>query len=91
VDALDTLYIMDLMDEFKEARDYVAAIDWGTTTENVQVFETCIRYVGALLSAYDLSHDYMFVTKTTELVDRLLPAFIESPTGIPYQYVNFKT
>ncbi|CAO3586854.1 unnamed protein product [Absidia cylindrospora] len=91
VDSLDTLYIMGLTDEFNEARDFVAAIDWSSTTDNVQVFETCIRYVGALLSAYDLSHDYMFVTKTKDLVDRLLPAFTESPTGIPYQYVNFKT
>ncbi|KAI8341348.1 glycoside hydrolase [Chlamydoabsidia padenii] len=91
VDSLDTLYIMGLKDEFKEARDYVAAIDWSNTQDHVQVFETCIRYVGALLSAYDLSHDTIFITKTVELVDRLLPAFTESPTGIPYQYVDFKT
>lgn len=82
---------MGLEDEFKEARDYVAAIDWSNTKDHVQVFETCIRYVGALLSAYDLSHDTIFITKAVELVERLMPAFTESPTGIPYQYVDFKT
>ncbi|KAI8344674.1 glycoside hydrolase [Chlamydoabsidia padenii] len=91
VDSLDTLYIMGLMDEFKEAREFVAAIDWGSTNDNVHVFETTIRYVGGLLSAYELSHDYMFAAKAADLVERLLPAFTESPTGIPYQYVDFHT
>lgn len=82
---------MGLMDEFKEAREFVAAIDWGSTNDKVHVFETTIRYIGGLLSAYELSHDYMFVAKAADLAERLLPAFTESPTGIPYQYVDFKT
>ncbi|ORX50997.1 glycoside hydrolase [Hesseltinella vesiculosa] len=90
VDALDTLYIMGLKDEFQEARDFVANIDWSQADNLVQVFETTIRYVGGLLSAYDLSGDLVFVEKTVELVDRLLPAF-DTPTGIPYQYINFKS
>ncbi|KAI7847753.1 glycoside hydrolase [Circinella umbellata] len=92
VDGIDTLYIMGLYGEFNEARDYIANIDWDITQDSdlVQVFETTIRYVGGLLSAYELSGDEMFVEKTVELVDRLLPAF-DTPTGIPYQYVNFKT
>lgn len=92
VDGLDTLYIMGLTDEFKEARDYVATIDWSEThgSSFVQVFETTIRYVGGLLSAYELSGDVMFVNKTVELVEKLLPAF-DTPTGIPYQYVDFST
>ena len=83
---------MGLYGEFNEARDYIANIDWDVThgSDLVQVFETTIRYVGGLLSAYELSGDEMFVEKTVQLVDRLLPAF-ETATGIPYQYVNFKT
>lgn len=90
VDALDTLYILGLHKDFKEAKDYVAAIDWDIIKDDepVQLFETVIRYVGGLLSAYDLSHEKVFVRKAVELVDRLLPAF-DTPTGIPYQYVNF--
>lgn len=87
---MDTLYILGLRKEFKEAKEYVAAIDWDVIKDDepVQLFETVIRYVGGLLSAYDLSHEKVFVRKAVELVDRLLPAF-DTPTGIPYQYVNF--
>lgn len=87
---MDTLYILGLRKEFKEAKEYVAAIDWDLIKDDepVQLFETVIRYVGGLLSAYDLSHEKIFVRKAVELVDRLLPAF-DTPTGIPYQYVNF--
>jgi mannosyl-oligosaccharide alpha-1,2-mannosidase len=90
VDALDTLYIMGLYDEFKEAEEFVATIDWNKikNDEPVQLFETVIRYVGGLLSAFDLSQEKVFIEKAVELVDRLLPAF-ETPTGIPYQYMNF--
>lgn len=90
VDALDTLYIMGLHEDFKDAQDYVASINWDKikNDEPVQLFETVIRYVGGLLSAYDLSHEKVFIKKAVELVDKLLPAF-DTPTGIPYQYVNF--
>lgn len=92
VDGLDTLYIMGLYNEFREARDFVAKIDWSKTRGSslVQVFETTIRYVGGLLSAYELSGDVVFINKTVELVDKLLPAF-DTPTGIPYRYVDFST
>lgn len=90
VDALDTLHIMGLRKEFKQAQDFVGTIQWDKIKDDepVQLFETVIRYVGGLLSAYDLSHEKVFVRKAVELVDRLLPAF-NTPTGIPYQYVNF--
>ncbi|KAI8637057.1 glycoside hydrolase [Parasitella parasitica] len=90
VDALDTLYIMGLHKDFKYAQDYVTSINWDKikNDEPVQLFETVIRYVGGLLSAYDLSHERVFIRKAVELVEKLLPAF-DTPTGIPYQYVNF--
>ncbi|KAI7862363.1 glycoside hydrolase [Spinellus fusiger] len=93
VDALDTLFLMELDSQFEEARNYVKYIEWKQLKpehEEVQVFETVIRYVGGLLSAYDLSNDDLFITKAVELVHLLLPAF-DTPTGIPYQYVNFRT
>lgn len=89
VDALDTLHIMGLKKEFTEAQAFVSRINWNKVNdEPVQLFETVIRYVGGLLSAYDLSHEKIFVEKAVELVDKLLPAF-DTPTGIPYQYINF--
>ncbi|KAL1924216.1 uncharacterized protein VTP21DRAFT_7251 [Calcarisporiella thermophila] len=91
VDSLDTMYIMGLEEEFKEAREFVAKLDWNKYTDPmVQVFETTIRYLGGLLSAYDMSGDRVFLDKAVELADKLMPSF-NSPTGIPYQYVNFKS
>lgn len=56
VDALDTLWIMGLEDEFELALKQVAKIDFTTTTlPKIPVFETTIRYLGGLLGAYDLS------------------------------------
>ncbi|KAG2188503.1 hypothetical protein INT44_001257, partial [Umbelopsis vinacea] len=92
VDALDTLYIMGLTGEFAKATEFVAGIDWAhpPTSSHVQLFETIIRYVGGLLSAYDLSYNPIFVDRAVALADRLLPAF-NSSTGIPYQYIDITT
>lgn len=57
---------------------------------DASVFETTIRCVGGLLSAYDLSGDSMFLNKATDLADRLLPAF-NTPTGIPYNTINLQS
>lgn len=57
---------------------------------DASVFETTIRCVGGLLSAYDLSGDGMFLNKATELADRLLPAF-NTPSGIPYNTINLQS
>ncbi|KAH8382496.1 hypothetical protein KR009_003891 [Drosophila setifemur] len=87
VDALDTMYIMGLDDEFKEARDWVEHSLRFDTKRDVNLFEVTIRVLGGLLSAYHLSGDTMFLEKAAELGNRLLPAFL-SPSGIPYSDVN---
>ena len=56
----------------------------------VSVFETNIRIVGGFLTAYAFTGDEMFVKKAHEVATLLLPAF-DTPTGIPYGYVNPKT
>lgn len=56
VDSLDTLWIMDKMVDFDEAVADLKDIDFSTTEdEDINTFETTIRYLGGLLSAYDLS------------------------------------
>ncbi|KAH8268452.1 hypothetical protein KR026_007319 [Drosophila bipectinata] len=87
VDSLDTMYIMGLDDEFKEARDWVENSLRFDTKRDVNLFEVTIRVLGGLLSAYHLSGDTMFLAKASELGNRLLPAF-SSPSGIPYSDVN---
>ncbi|CAO2206226.1 unnamed protein product [Urochloa humidicola] len=87
VDSLDTLYIMGLKEEFKKARDWVAeSLDFDKDYD-ASVFETTIRVVGGLLSAYDLSADKIFLEKARDITDRLLPAW-DTSSGIPYNRIN---
>ncbi|KAG7400237.1 Mannosyl-oligosaccharide 1,2-alpha-mannosidase IB [Phytophthora boehmeriae] len=91
VDGIDTLWIMDLKEEFQRARDYVAHhLDFshlGRDGNNLSVFETIIREVGGLLSAFDLSGDNVFKNKAKELMDLLTPAFDEDE-GVFYTLFN---
>lgn len=89
VDSLDTLYIMNLEDEFKEARDWIDKYLLYNQNRNVNLFEVTIRVLGGLLSSYHLSGDDMFLHKAVDLGNRLLPCF-NSPSGIPYSDVNLK-
>ncbi|CAN6674527.1 endoplasmic reticulum mannosyl-oligosaccharide 1,2-alpha-mannosidase [Trichomonascus vanleenenianus] len=90
VDSLDTMKIMGLDHEFKEARNWVAKeLDYDMDYE-VNTFETSIRMLGGLLSAYYLSGDKMFLEKATDLGERLSGAF-DSKSGIPYASVNLHT
>jgi hypothetical protein len=87
VDALDTLWLMGMKDEFWEARDWVRDSLSFSNVGEVSVFETTIRSLGGLLSAYDLSGDPVFLEKADDLGSRLLHAF-DSPNGIPYGYTE---
>jgi len=55
VDSLDTLLIMNLTSEFTLAVKAIEKIDFGyTEDEEINVFDTTIRYLGGLLAAHDL-------------------------------------
>ncbi|GAM85855.1 hypothetical protein ANO11243_038630 [Dothideomycetidae sp. 11243] len=83
VDNLDTLWIMGLKDEFRAAAKSALKIRFDTSTsEEVNVFETTIRYLGGFLSAYDLSGDRLLLEKAVELGDMLLVAF-DTPNHLP--------
>lgn len=58
--------------------------------KTVSVFESTIRMIGGLLSAYELSRDKLFLTKAEELAIRFLPAF-DTPSGIPFGSINLRT
>ncbi|XP_057967780.1 mannosyl-oligosaccharide 1,2-alpha-mannosidase MNS1-like [Malania oleifera] len=87
IDSLDTLYIMGLDEQFQKARRWIAnSLDFNKNYD-ASVFETTIRVVGGLLSAYDLSNDKMFLEKAKDIADRLLPAW-NTPSGIPFNIIN---
>ena len=84
IDSLDTLWIMGFQDEFDEAASTaVALIDFSTSSqETISVFETTIRYLGGLLSAYDLSGYQVLLEKAVELGEMLYVAF-DTPNRMP--------
>ena len=92
VDALDTLWIMGLKDEFYEAVEAVAAIDFGVSESvTISVFETTIRYLGGLLSAYDLSGEKVLLEKAIQLGEMLYRAFDTKPNNFPLDRLTLES
>lgn len=90
VDSLDTLLLMGCDDEFERAKKWVKEdLDYGFDY-NVNVFETTIRMLGGLLSAFHLTNDDMFLDKATDLGNALIGGF-KSPSGLPYLSVNLQS
>jgi mannosidase alpha-like ER degradation enhancer 2 len=90
VDALDTIIIMGLNDEAESTREFIAKHLTFNLDISVKNFEITIRMLGGLLSSYLLSGDKRLLELSEDLGNRLLPVF-NSPTGMPYVYVNLKT
>jgi len=90
VDALDTLYLTGLKEEYEEALGWIVTdLDFDKDI-SVSVFEINIRMLGGLISGYLLSGEGRLLDLAVDLADRLLPAF-DSPTGMPYTTVNLRT
>src|SRR6266496_5553995 len=90
VDALDTMIIMGLKEEANTTREYIVRNLSFDKDIEVQNFEITIRLLGGLLSSYQLTGDKRLLNRAEDLGNRLLPVF-DSPTGLPYRYVNLKT
>src|SRR3954463_6875979 len=90
VDALDTLILMHLDAEAERARSLIATDLSFDRDIYVKNFEITIRLLGGLLSSYQLTGDKRLLVLAEDLGNRLLPAF-NSPTGLPYVYVNLRT
>lgn len=90
VDALDTMLLMGLREEADATRSFL--IDNLSFDKDMRVknFEIVIRVLGGLLSSYQMTGDQRLLDLARDLGDRLLPVF-DSPTGMPYMYVNLKT
>src|SRR6266581_6420385 len=90
VDALDTLILMHLDAEAERARLLIVTDLSFDRDIYVKNFEITIRVLGGLLSSYQLTGDKRLLSLAEDLGNRLLPAF-NSPTGLPYVYVNLRT
>lgn len=91
IDSLDTMLLMNLTVEYNQARDWIEnQVDFNKD-QAVNVFETTIRILGGLLSAYHLSNnDKMYLEKAVDLGDRLLYAF-DTESGIPYSDIELSS
>ncbi|KAF2103275.1 seven-hairpin glycosidase [Rhizodiscina lignyota] len=91
VDSLDSLWTMELYDEFSNAVEAIDKIDFSTCAlEELNVFETTIRYLGGFLAAYDLSDGKYpsLLTKATDMGEMLYHAF-DTPNRMPITRWNF--
>jgi mannosyl-oligosaccharide alpha-1,2-mannosidase len=90
VDTLDTLWIMDMREDFHLAVLAVTEIDFTISDETIiNIFETTIRYLGGLLAAYDLSGEKALIDKAVELGDMLYVAF-DTPNRMPATLWDFQ-
>ncbi|MEP7074283.1 MAG: glycoside hydrolase family 47 protein [Acidobacteriota bacterium] len=90
VDSLDSLYLLGFTNEADKTREYIAKNLSYDKDIYVQVFEVTIRELGGLLSSYQITGDKRLLNLADDLGTRLLPVF-NSPTGLPYRFVNLKT
>ncbi|KAH6877379.1 glycoside hydrolase [Coprinopsis sp. MPI-PUGE-AT-0042] len=93
VDSLSTMHIMGLNDLFDEAVDFSTKIDFTRSkipNQRVSVFETTIRFLGALVSAFELSggQNRALIDKAVELTDKMAYAWVDD-NDIPYGFLNF--
>ncbi len=90
VDAYDVMLLMGLSADAGAAKQLI--LDSLSFDKNIEVqsFEMTIRLLGGLLSAYEIDRDKRFLLLAEDLGKRLLPVF-DTPTGMPYRFVNLQT
>jgi len=103
-DGLSTAILMEMPDVVLAQLNHIATIDFShtKTTDDVSLFETTIRYLGGMLSGYDLltgpyadllpsnstSLVKTLLTQSISLADNLAFAF-NTPSGVPQNNLNF--
>jgi ER degradation enhancer, mannosidase alpha-like 2 len=90
VDGLDTMIVMGLKPQADDARKLIDTQLNFDQDMYVKDFEITIRMLGGLLSSYELTGDKRLLELADDLGRRMLPMF-NSPTGMPYEYVNLRT
>mmetsp|Transcript_14478 Transcript_14478/g.48512 ORF Transcript_14478/g.48512 Transcript_14478/m.48512 type:complete len:189 (+) Transcript_14478:1012-1578(+) len=78
VDSLDTLWLVGLHAEFKEAVDYISQKSFGEKLSKISagasVFESTIRILGGLLGAYELSKEPVLLERARQIGERVVSA-----------------
>lgn len=82
---------MGLKKEFNNAIKHVEAIDWKVSKEPSKTFETNIRYLGGLISAYELDQNPILLQKAISLADDVILPSFKTKQKIPSSHVNVET
>ncbi|CAE6516520.1 unnamed protein product [Rhizoctonia solani] len=94
VDAMSTMKIMGLEDLFAEAVDFSSKIDFNRskTSDKVSLFETTIRYLGGLISAYELGgkKDQALIDRARDVGNKLSNGW-QGTNDFPYNNLDFTT
>lgn len=85
------MLIMGLEEDYQRAFDHVKNVDWTKSKEPSKTFETNIRYLGGLLSAYDLRPDSILLDKAVELAEKVIMPAFDTPNRMPVAFVNVAT
>ncbi|KAG9239469.1 glycoside hydrolase [Amylocarpus encephaloides] len=100
VDALSTALLMQIPRIVDQIVNFVPTINFDETLDEISLFETTIRYLGGLLSGYDLLKGPLsnlaknstavdaLLSQATRLASNLAFAF-DTPSGVPYNGVYF--
>ncbi|KAF9063968.1 glycoside hydrolase [Rhodocollybia butyracea] len=88
VDAVDTMYLMGLKEEYEVAHRWIETeLSFNHSRSTISTFETTIRVLGGLLSAHYLTSDEMYLKHAEDLGHRLVVAFNTS-SGLPSETVR---
>ncbi|KAL9093637.1 MAG: hypothetical protein Q9159_000166 [Coniocarpon cinnabarinum] len=87
IDSLDMLWLLDLKEDFEEAVEAVATIDFGVPSRHfgeIDILKVTVHYLGGLISAYEISEmEYsILLEKATQLGHLLYHAF-DTPNRMP--------
>ena len=86
IDALDTAILMNMHKEVQDATLWIR-YKWSFQKDHFfNVFEMTIRVLGGLISAYELTHNPLFLNKANEVALSFVPAF--NGSKLPLSEVN---
>jgi len=92
VDSISTMALMGLKQPLQDVKVYISSSEFEAKLKGdhmVSTFETTIRILGGLLSAYDLTNEDIYLSRAKLLGDGLLEAFQNN--GIPFGLINLGT
>lgn len=76
--ALSTLWIMDLKEEWESGKRSLYYTDLYIINNSFFIFDAISSYVGGILSAYALSGEQLFLDKIEEINNLIIPGFIKN-------------